>query len=80
MKIKIQNTAYKDKKKIDNIQFQKILKSISTLNNYPNVSNIKKLTNHNPPFRLRVGNYRVLFDIEDNILIISRIKHRKESY
>jgi mRNA interferase RelE/StbE len=80
MQIKIQNTAYKDLKKIDNIQVQKILKSISTLNNYPNVSNIKKLTNHNPPFRLRVGNYRVLFDIEDNILIISRIKHRKESY
>ena len=39
MQIKIQNTAYKDLKKIDNIQVQKILKSISTLNNYPNVSN-----------------------------------------
>jgi mRNA interferase RelE/StbE len=80
MQIKIQNTAYKDLKKIDNIQVQKILKSISTLNNYPTIPNIKKLTNHNPPFRLRVGNYRILFDIEDNIIIVSRIKHRKEAY
>ena len=41
---------------------------------------IKKLTNFKPQYRLRVGNYRVLFEIEDNNLIIYRIKHRRSAY
>jgi mRNA interferase RelE/StbE len=41
---------------------------------------IKKLTNFSPEFRLRVGNYRILFEIENNKIIIYTIRHRKESY
>ena len=41
---------------------------------------IKKLNNFEPEYRLRVGDYRVLFEIEDNNLIIYRIKHRKNAY
>ncbi|WP_035798080.1 type II toxin-antitoxin system RelE family toxin [Crocosphaera chwakensis] len=41
---------------------------------------VKKLTNFFPQYRLRVGNYRVLFDIEDNTLIIYRVKHRQNAY
>ncbi len=45
-----------------------------------NLSNIKKLTNHKPEYRLRVGDYRVLFDIDNNTMIVSKISHRKEAY
>jgi len=41
---------------------------------------VKKLTNFTPEYRLRVGIYRVLFEIEGQLIIIYRIKHRKESY
>lgn len=41
---------------------------------------IKKLTNFEPAYRLRVGDYRILFEIEDNNLIIYRIKHRSNAY
>lgn len=41
---------------------------------------IKKLTNFTPEYRLRVRNYRVLFEIEDKNIIIYLIKHRKDSY
>lgn len=41
---------------------------------------VKRLTNFTPEYRLRVGDYRVLFEIEDNTIVIYRIKHRKESY
>jgi mRNA interferase RelE/StbE len=30
--------------------------------------------------RLRVGNYRILFDEEDNIMSIYQVKHRQEAY
>jgi len=80
MYINFQDSALKDLRKIDKYEAEKILKAIPNLSNYPNVSNIKKLANHYPPYRFRVGNYRVLFDIEDENIFISYIKHRKEAY
>ncbi|HYM19957.1 MAG TPA: type II toxin-antitoxin system RelE/ParE family toxin [Candidatus Kapabacteria bacterium] len=41
---------------------------------------VKKLTNFEPPYRLRVGDYRVLFDVEGTEIVIYRILHRRESY
>jgi len=41
---------------------------------------VKRLTDFELQYRLRVGNYRVLFNIENNALIIYRIKHRREAY
>ena len=53
---------------------------IAELVNFPNVSNIKKLTNFEPAYRLRIGDYRVLFDIKNDNIVIGRVLHRKESY
>lgn len=80
MKILFRKTALKQLKKIDKSQAKRIYEKIQELNNYPNVSNTKKLTNYNPSYRLRVGDYRVLFDIEDETLIIFFIRHRSEAY
>ena len=30
--------------------------------------------------RLRVGNYRVIFDDEENVMLIYEVKHRQEAY
>lgn len=41
---------------------------------------VKRLTNFNPEYRLRVGDYRVLFELENQRVVIYRIKHRKNAY
>jgi len=41
---------------------------------------VKRLTNFAPEYRLRVGNYRVLFEIEGKTIIVYRIRHRREVY
>jgi len=41
---------------------------------------VKHLTNNTPEYRLRIGNYRILFEIVNNSLIIYRILHRKDAY
>ncbi len=41
---------------------------------------VKKLTNFFPQYRLRVGNYRVLFEIEEDTLMVYRVKHRQNVY
>jgi len=80
MEIRIRKSAIKDLKKLSPEQKQKIHTKILSLKNYPEVTNIIKLTNFEPAYRLRIGNYRVLFDLVDNCIIIGRVLHRKESY
>jgi mRNA interferase RelE/StbE len=41
---------------------------------------VKRLTNFTPEYRLRVGNYRMLFEVEAETIVIYRIKHRREAY
>ena len=80
MRVEIQESAKKDLKKIDKYKALGILKKIKGLEEYPDLTNIKKLKNHYPPFRYRVGNYRVLFDVVEDVLIVINVKHRKEAY
>jgi mRNA interferase RelE/StbE len=74
--ISFKSQAVKDLKSIDKKKAAKIIGKIDLLSN--NLSgDVKKLTNFSPEFRLRVGDYRVLFEVEENEVIIYRIKHRK---
>lgn len=41
---------------------------------------VKRLTTFTREYRLRVGDYRVLFEIEGQSIIIYRIRHRREAY
>lgn len=71
--------AIKDFGKLpQNIQKRVNSKIMAMQNNLQ--GDIKRLTNYTPEYRLRVGDYRILFEIEDDKLIIYRIKHRKNAY
>jgi mRNA interferase RelE/StbE len=61
----------KDQKRVD----EAILKLADNLS-----GDIKKLKAFSPRYRLRVGNYRVLFDVEGSELFIEAIVDRKEVY
>ena len=41
---------------------------------------VKRLTNFTPEYRLRVGDYRVLFEVEGNRVVVYRVRHRREVY
>lgn len=73
----------KDIKDIPKNILLNIKSDIEDLQNFPNVKNIKKLTSHPlADFRLRVGNYRVLFDVDfdKQEIYILKISHRKDVY
>lgn len=80
MKINLRKSAIKDLDKLPAIYKSKILKKISTLEQFPNIQNIKKLSNYEPSYRLRVGDYRILFDVQSNEIDIARVLHRKDAY
>ena len=78
-KIEFKPRATKDLRTINAIDAKRILAKIREMEN--NLSgNVKQLTEFEPQYRLRVGNYRVLFNIENEYIIIYRIKHRREAY
>lgn len=41
---------------------------------------VKRLVRYTPGWRLRVGDWRVLFETQGNVLVIHRIVHRSKAY
>ena len=80
MKVVVRQTALKDIKKISEPYKSQIKNRIKELADFPEIPNIKKLKNHQPPYRLRVGQYRVLFDVIEDRIEIASIMHRKDAY
>ena len=54
--------------------------AVTGLKNMPDVTNIKALVGHEYGYRLRVGKYRVLFDWDGTVKVISiqEVKKRDE--
>jgi mRNA interferase RelE/StbE len=57
----------------------RIIKKIDELLLNPYSLNIKRLKGIDA-FRLRVGDYRVLFEVNSNIILILKVGHRKHIY
>ena len=78
-KIEIKPKAVKDGKKIPKNILRRIFVKIELLQNNLE-GDVKHLTNFTPEYRLRVGNYRILFEVDKDQINIYRIMHRKEVY
>jgi len=60
----------------------RILDKIDILSSEPRPPGSKKLSGPGSLWRLRVGEYRVIYEIDDRNLIVdvSVVRHRKEAY
>ena len=81
-KIQIDNKVIKDLRKIDKVWQQRILTKIKTTlveNPYSGKKLVGDLSNF---YRLRVGDYRIIYEIFDNIITVEVIKisHRRDIY
>jgi mRNA interferase RelE/StbE len=79
MRIEFKPRAVKDLDALERPTARRILEKIRDLENGL-VGDVKRLTNFTPEYRLRVGDYRVLFEIEGERVIIYRVKHRSRAY
>ena len=80
MRVNLRKSAVKDLKSFASHDKETIYAKIQALKDFPAVSNVKKLTNFKPAYRLRIGDYRILFDVTEDSIEIGRVLHRKESY
>jgi len=74
----------KAQKQLDKLTYniaEPIIEAISNLENEPRPNGCKKLKGRDA-YRIRSGNYRIIYDVQDNELIIDVIAlgHRKDVY
>jgi mRNA-degrading endonuclease RelE of RelBE toxin-antitoxin system len=73
--------AIRQLKKVREEDRRQITASVQSLSDWPDCRNVKAMINHKYQYRLRVGRYRVFFNMEISlhILKIEEVKKRDES-
>ncbi|MCG9893359.1 MAG: type II toxin-antitoxin system RelE/ParE family toxin [Thermosynechococcaceae cyanobacterium MS004] len=77
--IEFKPRAIKDLKKLSVQDRERIIANIERLQDNL-AGDVKKLTNFTPEYRLRVGDYRVLFEVDRTRIVVYRVKHRRDAY
>jgi len=79
--VKIEKSVIKKLEKIDDPQYSKIKKAILNLSINPRPQGSLKLKGRDG-YRIRAGDYRIIYDIYDKILCVEVIElgHRKDIY
>ena len=80
-RIEIKKTAVKELNSLPPSDLKKIIQRIQNLADDPRPPGCKKLTSEEK-YRIRSGKYRILYLIEDDILVIYIVKigHRRDIY
>lgn len=81
--IRISRAASKELQNVPAKMFEKITSAIYNLESDPRPPGHKKLKGQQEPiYRIRIGDYRVLYQIDDVIRIVDvqKVGHRKDIY
>ncbi|ELP56564.1 MULTISPECIES: type II toxin-antitoxin system RelE family toxin [Microcystis] len=80
--IRLKTSAAKEFKKLPSSIRQRVSDSLEKLQQDPRPSGVVKLKGEDKMYRLRVGDYRIVYTIEDNdkIIKVTRIGHRQDVY
>ena len=78
----IERTAEKDIKNLPLGVSHRVIPAIKSLSLTPRPSECCKISGSKNLWRIRIGDYRVLYEVDDKAasIKIMRVKHRKEAY
>jgi len=78
----VEKAAENDLKRLPTTTFHRIIPQIRTLAENPRSSGCRKLTGSKNDWRIRIGDYRVLYEIDERAkaVRIMRMRHRREAY
>ena len=81
-KILLESVAEKDLSRLSRDTHDRIIEAIKTLARNPQPSGCRKLAGTKSDWRIRVGDYRVIYEIADVIRVVRvhRVRHRREVY
>jgi len=61
-------------------QLLTLIELIESTDSLKNIPNLKKLKGHKSAYRIRIGDYRLGFFYENNVVLMARFVHRKDIY
>lgn len=81
-KVKIAKKAQKEFKKIPGIYQRKISKAIKELAETPMPSSVKKMHGATNRYRIRVADYRIIYDVDggEMVILVIKVGHRQQVY
>jgi mRNA interferase RelE/StbE len=80
--VEIKPSAQKELEKLSNSLIARLVRKIEDLAINPRPPGCRKLRSHKDLWRVRVGDYRVIYIVDDRrkIASVTRIAHRREVY
>lgn len=80
--IEWKKSAIRDLRKLRKDKIAQILDTVNSLANNPYPSGYRKLSGTNHAYRIRIGDYRIIYTIVHNQLIIEiiHVGHRRDIY
>lgn len=81
-RIEWKTSAVKDLRRVDREVIPRILHTIESLAEQPFPPNVRKIHGTAQTYRIRVGDYRVVYAVYDDHLLVEiiRVRHRKDAY
>jgi mRNA interferase RelE/StbE len=78
----LEQSAERDLKRLPSADFQRLISHIKALAENPRPSNCRKITGSKNDWRIRVGTYRAIYEIDEKAKAVKilRIRHRREAY
>jgi len=69
-------------KKLSADILKRVIKALVKLEQEPRPPGVKKLSGEDELYRIRVGDYRIVYQIRDNelVVLVVRVAHRREVY
>ncbi len=76
------NRARKDLDRLMGASWERVRDAILGLRDDPRPEGCKKLRGSPHTFRIRIGDYRVVYDVDDDAKTVTllRVRHRREAY
>jgi mRNA interferase RelE/StbE len=78
-RIELKPKAEKDLKRLSGKDYDLVVEHLKWLEDDLR-GNVKRLTHFTPEYRMRAGNWRVLFEVENNTVVVYRILKRSDAY
>jgi mRNA interferase RelE/StbE len=81
-KVEFTGKAAKELRKLDRASQKRIANAVRGLADEPRPSGVTELTRYAHTYRIRVGDFRVIYDVFDDTLLIEiiRVRDRKDAY
>jgi mRNA interferase RelE/StbE len=80
--VELKQSARKELERLPNAVIARIISKLESLEENPRPAGCKKLKGGDDEYRVRVGEYRIVYVIDDRkvIVTITRIRHRRDVY